>query len=172
VKITKAEVNKVLAVEFIFYPQTTITPELVKAWHLHFKDCTREDFFAAMHVAVAENKTGFPPSPGAVREYLKKLKANPEDLETADQAWAILLKNGKPSARAIAATEIMPDWHNRGRWETQYLPFRKKEFERIYNDLKEKDEILETQGIVRSQIGYGRESLPEIAKSLLGEFTW
>lgn len=171
-KLSKADVSKILAVEFIFFPHMLINPELVKAWHLHFKNCEAQDFFAALHIAVTECKNTFPPVPADVWRVLRKLKATPESLETADQAWEAVLKNKNPSPRAIAATQLMQDWDKRGMWQTEFMHFKKKDFERIYTDLKEKDQIMETQNIARTELGYGRDPLSQIAGDLLKELGW
>lgn len=171
-KITPAEVGKILMIEFIFFPHTTITPELIQAWHLQFRFCEPKEFLAAIHLAVADVSKGFPPTPGEVWKILRRLRATPESLETSDMAWDSAWKNKNISKRTIAVLNLMPEWANRNLWNTEYLPFRKKEFAQIYNDLKEHDEVLSTQNIARTEIGYSREALPTIAQNLLKELGW
>ena len=172
IPLSKIDVAKILAVEFIFFQHTPITPELAKAWHLHFRNCDRQEFFAAIHIAVTEGAKGFPPTPGEVWGVIRKLRASKESLETSDQAWAALMDNKPASERANAATLLMPDWKNRRMWQTEFIHFRKKEFDRIYDDLKEKDQILETQNIARSELGYGREALPALGGQLMEVLEW
>lgn len=164
--LTKADVNKILGVEFVFFGHVEVTPQLVEAWWLHFRHCEKGEFFAALHIAVNKKDNGFPPAPGEVWAEVRKLRATHQTLETADRAWHELW-HGAPSKRALAAAEIMPEWDKRGQWDEKYMHFRKKEFERIYNDLKEQDDILETQGIARDALGYAREQLPEAAKKVM-----
>jgi adenosine/AMP kinase len=48
------------------------------------------------------------------------------------------------------------------------MPFRKNEFIRIYNDLKERDEILSIRNEAATQLGYSRQELTESQKNIIG----
>lgn len=171
-KLSKSDVGKVLAVEFAFYAHTAITPELIKAWHLHFRNCETREFVAAMHLAVSENKTNFPPSPSDVKRMIKRLNAGPEQLETVSEAWDAVRKGQDISARARATLEMWPDWKQRDNWLTEHLPFKKRDFEKIYLELKDRDETLELQGTARLELGYGRDALTDAASDIMRELGW
>jgi hypothetical protein len=160
--ISENEVSKILAIEFAFYAHTPITPELVMAWFTHFRTVERDDFYAAIHIAVAENTDKFPPTPSEVREVLKRLKATQETLETGELAWEnIRLREPKISKRSAQVLAVWGQWKERHNWLTEHVPFRQREFIRLYNDIKEQDEVLEVQNNARVEIGYGREELTQ-----------
>ncbi len=168
-KVSLIDVNKIIAVEFIFFPHITITPELIKAWYLHFKNCERDEFFASLHIAVADSKDKFPPTPSDVWKIIRKLRATPESLETGEKAWGDAMGNKPMSLRATETTKQMYDWDRRGQWQTEYLFCRKKEFITIYESIKEQDEIFEKQNIARKELGYGRDAVTTIASNIMKE---
>ena len=166
--ITLKEITQVLAVEMIFYPQVMLDEKLATAWHMQFKDCTPQEFQSALHMAVQKNKSGFPPTPGSVREIISESRKTPDDMETAEEAWHGMFKRNQGSARAKAAARLMHDWSNKDRWDydTQ-VPWKQKEYIRIYNGLKNKDEIL---GIKQEMTGienHGNEKLSHITNGLI-----
>jgi len=160
-------VSKILTLEFIFFQNMKISKELIKAWYIHFKNCTVEEFFSGVHLAVSKSK-GFPPVPGEVWDIIRQLRCNPEMLETADQAWAKAISKQPMTLRGQTTLDTMPEFKRRQDWASDEIHWKKKEFERIYNQLKEQDDILETQNIARTSIGYGRAELPENLKKLIG----
>lgn len=169
-KLSKLKVGEVLAVEFAFYGHTVISPELAKAWHLHFMSYDAREFVAGIHLAVSENKTNFPPSPSDVKRMIKRLRG--ENLETTNEAWNAVRSGKGISARAQAVLEMWPDWKQRDNWLTEHIPFKKRDFEKIYLELKERDETLELQNVARVELGYGREALPNAASDILKELGW
>jgi hypothetical protein len=144
--LTKTECAKVLACEFIFFPSITVGPELVAAWWGHFQDCSAQEFATALHRAVNAQTDKWPPSPGQVRGIIKASRKGPSELETPEQAfWAVFNKQN-PSTRALAAWKLLPASDKPGLWETASMPFKVKDFCRIYESLKEQSEAQESQG--------------------------
>lgn len=167
-QISENDVSKILAIEFAFYAHTPITPQLVMAWFTHFRTVERDDFYAALHIAVAENTDKFPPTPAEVTQVLRKLKSTQESLETAEIAWEnVRLRAPVISARSAQVLEMWGQWKERHNWLTEHLPFRRSEFMRLYNDLKQTDETMELQGKARNEIGYAREGLTGPQRDLL-----
>ena len=152
-QISENDVSKILAIEFAFYAHTTITPQLVMAWFTHFRTVERDDFYAALHITVAENEDKFPPTPAEVSRVLKRLKATKESLETGEIAWEnIRLREPIISARSAQVLSVWGQWKERHNWLTEHAPFRQREFIRLYNDIKEQDEVLEVQGKARAAV--------------------
>jgi hypothetical protein len=171
-KLSEADVAKLLAVEMCFFPSVRLSRLMVKAWFLHFHTCTSEEFATALHIAVNQAIKGFPPMPGEVWAVVRRLRATPETLESADQAWASVMGSGRISARAEAAAALVSGWTSRQLWTVDQTVWKKKEFERIYDDLKEQDEILETQNIARRDLGYGRTALTDGVRSVMEALQW
>lgn len=167
--LKRSDVAAVLSTELIFFSNMPVTDELVTAWQIHFRHASPNEFATAFHITVNETKRVYAPTPGEVWATLRRLRATPAQLETADQAWTAVMSDKGVSARAHAAAEMMADWRQRSMWNVEHLTWKKKEFCKIYDDLKEQDEILDSQAIARTELGYGREALPKASRKLLEE---
>lgn len=122
------------------------------AWYSHFKDLSALDFQKALKLAINSNTSGFPPVPGQVWEAHKSLNKTLDDLESADQAWDSAWNNKQLSPLAYKATELMHDWKGRGYWPLDTLHFKKREFEKIFNNLKEQRDHVDANRTISNQL--------------------
>lgn len=137
--ITREQVAKVLAVEFLFYPSVQITPALSAAWHSHFADCEPEEFAAGMRAAIQNQNDKWPPVPSQVRAIIQAARKGPEELETPEEAWAAAMAGKNMSRKARRAALLMDGYEKRGQWLIESMPFKKREFIEIYKNLENKD---------------------------------
>ena len=157
--MNKDEMHKILAVELIPFAQVTVTPAYSGGWYNYFSNVPASQFAMALQQAVMQSTSGFPPTPGQVNAVLKTFNALPEDLETADQAWD-LAWSGKPcSARAQEAARLMGDWDKRFMWLLDSLPFKRKDFSRIYEGLKQREQSEGVQVSARAMLNNNQKSI-------------
>lgn len=145
-KTSLVEMSQILATSFIFFPGIEITEPLVRAWHLFFKDEDPMQLAAAFQVAIKNNSSGFAPTPGQVEKILKSLQQKETRLELASEAWEAAW-HGYPETSEMAkkAARLVGDWDNRFMWKLDIIPFRRRDFERIFNELKERTTEIELQ---------------------------
>jgi len=162
--ITKLEIAKALSTEFIFFQNLVINPALVESWHLHFRNCTKDEFATALHLAVAEAK-GWPPSPAHVWEMLDTLKTDPNEIETCEQSWYKVINNYNPSEKALGIFKTIPDFRDSKKWDSKTAGFRKRDFEIMWKSEDKINRIVEKQKIARQELGFNGLTL--IANDLI-----
>ena len=140
--MTKEELKALLGIIYAEYPDVKLTQERYALWWEQIKEL---DFNIAKKAALnlSEQITYGAPKFVDFKRCLDNLTAQPEDLETADEAWASMWLREDGSPRAKATARLVHDWSNKRLWnlETE-VPWKQKEFIRIYNGLKEKDRIV------------------------------
>ena len=99
--MTEAETAKIILMLREYYPRdiesTTIRAK-VKAWHIVLQDYSFEVAQAAVVSFVANDRKGFMPTPGQLREQIQTLTAKNE--LTAQEAWKLV-------SRAVAKADLM-----------------------------------------------------------------
>lgn len=164
--MTHAEAHKALMIHLVAFINVDITEALSRSWWIHFADCSIDEFNAALHVAVDQASRGFPPTPGEVRAVLKRLRADASDLEMPEEAWlAVYDRRGTPSPRAIEAAHMIHDWLHRQAWTIDQVEWKRKEFIRIYLELRDRAEVRRVQRMAVDRLG--ARSLPSAARALL-----
>ena len=91
--MTQQETNKILALMVEVYPRFNEgrNPQLTsRLWSTLFADEPYEWVEKAFMAFVATDTKGFPPSPGAIKDMIKKLSGSEEPTEL--QAWGLVLK--------------------------------------------------------------------------------
>lgn len=164
--MTKEDLHKLLAIIYAEY-DLKISADRYALWWEQVKEMEFEEAMAAARHLSQQKCYGTPKFADFMESY-KKLRVRPDDLETADEAWNSMFKRNQGSPRAKAAARLMHDWSNKDRWDydTQ-VPWKQKEYIRIYNGLKNKDEIL---GIKQEMTGienHGNEKLSHITNGLI-----
>jgi len=165
----KTEIGKILITRLGCFANLEITENYILSWFSHFQNMEANIFDAALHEAVISNDSNFPPSPAKVYEVYNRLTAPAEALETADQAWASLWTDYKSASKKAKEAARLLEWENKGMWLESSLPFKKRDFAQIFNDLTDSDKTLRLQNKNRDLIGYSREKLNLNETKLLKE---
>jgi hypothetical protein len=141
----KQELLAVLLVNTNQYPHFEVTQKVLDCWYYYFSDDDILLFEKSFKEAERENKSGFPSTPGQVNHYLKKLKSDESQYLTADEAWQEAWYNLEDANELVQKTARLVDFKNKGMWLTDNLHFKKREFERCYNSLLEKEKTISFQ---------------------------
>lgn len=155
--MNRQELSRILGEAYLAFPHLSLTEGSVAAW---LKVCGRVPaavFEAALTEAVSKEARGFFPTPGQVMTVVRRITSREDEAETAEEGWAALWGSGKPvTERAQRAAERMYRWNERGLWTLDSMPFRQLEFCRIYNSLKEREELERERG--RAAISMSRRA--------------
>lgn len=145
------EAAEILHQAYATFPHLTLTPHAIQQWLNLFCEVESGLFSAALNQAILQESSAFFPSPSAVARILKAATSTESQLETAEEAWDSAWKGHRLTKRAKRTTELMPGWNNRGQWLTDSMPFKRRDFIQIYEQLVEKDEALSSKGAVENR---------------------
>jgi hypothetical protein len=137
--MTKQEIAKILNAAYATFPHITLTPHAIAQWFALFEQEEAGKFQAALNQAILSEESKFFPVPSQVAKVLKLMAAPVSCLETAVEAWESAWKGKAVSKKTRRVLELMPGWEQRGQWQTEHMPFRRKEFIEIYTQLEEKE---------------------------------
>ena len=151
-----SEMAAILNMEYLHYPAVKLSEPLIKSWHDHFTNQDPKVFQAAFREAATKIINGFPPVPAQVSAVIK-LSRTSIDAESVFEDLCLGARKGASEARAhekYANNEpALRALNAIGGWDTirladlkTELPFRKREFIRVYNDSSEQTEALNLLG--------------------------
>ena len=156
--MTQQETAAILTKAYLLFPNLRLERETVLAWHDLFKAEPASNFNRAVGAALKEPDRKFFPAPGEINAFLMKLKTpNRPDAESVFEDFCLGARKGASEARAhekYANNEpALRALNAIGGWDTirladlkTELPFRKREFIRVYNDSSEQTEALNLLG--------------------------
>lgn len=149
--ITTTDVKTILAALLATYPNFKIAQQSEQIWQAILRNHEAEDVFNALahYVSAAHD---FPPTPGHLNQIVIERKKTAQGLLTAGEAWDMAVFHCcKPGGYDPASLKDYPRvaaavrqvGQHRIRF-TQYdeLQFVTRDFTRIYNEMKDRDENL------------------------------
>lgn len=141
-----AEMAAILAKGTQIFQGYQLTENTIKTWFDLFNELDGREFYNAFLSALKKPGQTFFPTPGTVQEFLTQKKQL--EIDTADEAWAKVCKHAERgcngvfggSKAALQAAETL-GW-DRIQYESfDQLKFTKHEFSRLYERIKEREEI-------------------------------
>lgn len=145
------EAAEILSQAYATFPHLTLTPHAINQWLNLFSKTDSALFSAALNQAILDEPSAFFPSPSAVARIVRAAERPMSQLETAEEAWEAAWNDKPKSQRTKRTIELMPGWDKRGQWLVDSMPFKRKDFIKIYEQLAEKDEVISSRESVNSR---------------------
>lgn len=143
--MTLSEVGLTLTKYSLLFPNSSLSPEVIKVWHQIFKDESVEDFHAAFLITIKRSAQKFMPVPGEIYQAIKSIhNSTTADPELVWNEVITLAERGFENLAAITHFGMDPVAQHAIRAtgmtnirtaniQTQ-LPFIRKQFIQTYKD--------------------------------------